>query len=385
MRDEILEIEKNIWNSYHTNENFGLYVGLSGIIMFYDYLHAAFGEEEYENKLLTLIEKTNELIEKKINSYSICSGLAGYGLALLRLQNKSVEIEEDYFLTIDSLLIDQFKEHYKSGNFDFMHESMGIAMYFIERYKTTESKLILKILNDFSHYLVSGINGDFFSILMKSSETRNNYYSFGIAHGIASYANFLIYLKKNVSTLDLDITKALKVCVDHLQKNKKYDGISKQFFANVFLIEDKKFIPSRLSWCQGDLGVSNALFNAGVFLEKDDLINDSVLLMNNSSLINFEDSGVRDFGFCHGSAGIAVQFFLAGQKYGLNYEPAINRWLEKIKQQTSNFETFFYYDNSRESYHPEVNLLLGSAGLALTLLTVNKVIDAKWLEVFNLH
>ena len=135
-KDTILTIEKNIWNSFNNENSSGLYHGISGIILFYDSLYQAYPLEEFEDKLLTIIEKADELIQENDNLLSICSGIAGYGITLLRLKNTTIEISEAYYETIDSFLIEEFELLYHSNNFDFMHGAMGIAMYFIERYKT---------------------------------------------------------------------------------------------------------------------------------------------------------------------------------------------------------------------------------------------------------
>lgn len=385
MKNKIVRIEKDIWDSYNNSINVGLYTGLSGLILFYDCLYEAYPLEEYENKLLAVIEKANQLIEEGIDSVSLCSGIAGYGLALLRLKNKSIDIDEDYFDSIDAIFLDDFQQLYKSNNFDFLHEAMGMAMYFIERYKVNKNKNSFEILTIFFQDLVLKINTDFKNVLVKSGENRGEHYSFGVAHGVASYVNFLIYFKENISAINVDISRPLKICINFLMSYKKYDIESKQYFANVFLPETNSSIPSRLSWCQGDVGISNSIFNAGTFLNDKELINEAILLMNQSTKIKFEDSGVNDFGFCHGSAGLVIQYYLASKKYNIDYSSSIDYWLEVLEKQTNNFEEFLCYDNLNKKYQPEINLLLGSAGLGLTLLTLENKIGTKWLETFNLY
>ncbi|SNA83160.1 hypothetical protein NO004_40003 [Flavobacterium psychrophilum] len=385
LKDKILKIEKNIWNAYNKENNIGLYNGLSGFILFYDSLYKAYPVEEFENKLLAVIEKANELIEEKQNSISLCSGIAGYGLTLLRLKADSIDISEDYFESIDTFLLEDFEFLSESNNFDFMHEAMGIAMYFIERYKLNKNSVVAEVLDVFAEKLIYQINIDFKNVLGKFEESRGNYYSLGMAHGVASYLNFLIYLKTHFTALNSDISKTLRVCVDFLVSYKKYDPKTKQYYANCFLLEENQFLPSRLSWCQGDLGVSNALYNTGVFLDDPILIEEAIALMNHSVSITFTDSGVDDFGFCHGSTGILVQFYLASKKYNIDYNQEIDHWVEIVKKQTNNFEEYLWYENSSNLYKPKYDILVGAVGLALTLLTIENKIDTKWLEIFNLH
>jgi lantibiotic biosynthesis protein len=383
--DKIIKIEKNIWNTFSKQNNIGLYTGLSGFILFYDSMHEVYKKGEFEDKLLQVIEKANELIENSQNLVSLSSGIAGYGITLLRLKNKNVEIDEVYFESIDAALIEDFQLFCKSNDFDFMHQAMGIAMYFIERYKTTKNTTVTEILDTFSKNLISEININFKNVLIQTDDNRGDYYSLGLAHGIAGYLNFLIYLKKHFTALDVDICEPLRVCVDFLVSYKRYDHNSKQHYPNVISLQTNSFLPSRLSWCQGDLGISNALYNTGVFLDDATLTNEAIKLMNHSATINFKDSGVNDFGICHGSAGILIQFFLASKKYNQDYSQEIDYWFEELKKQTNNFEEYNWFDNETNTYRSKVNLDLGSIGLGLTLLTIENKINTKWLEIFNLH
>jgi lantibiotic modifying enzyme len=388
MQDEkLLKIEKNIWDDFIKNDtdNIGLYVGLSGIILFYDSLFEAYPIEEYENKLLEVIEKVNEVIEVKQDSMTLCTGVAGYGLVLLRLKNKSIDIDEEYFETIDDILIEEFELLCSKNGFDFMHEAMGVAMYFIERYKISKNDKIAAILSNFSRDFIHKINADFKNVLVKNDDNRGDYYSLGLAHGVAGYLNFLLYLHKHFPTSDADIRTALRTCIEFLFSYKGFDDRSNQYYANVYSLKTKNFIPSRLSWCQGDLGVSNALYNTGVFLDDDSLINEAIELMNHSVSLDFKNSYINDFGFCHGSSGVLIQFYLAQKKYNIDYSQKIDYWFEILKEQTSNFEEYPWYSNREEKYFPEMNLLVGAVGLGLTILTVEDKISTNWLEMFNLH
>lgn len=381
----IFKIENYIWRNFNLETDSSLFTGLSGFILFYDSMNLAFPNQGFEEKLIAIIEKTNELIQENQNSVNLSSGIAGFGWALLRLNNKNVDIDQEYFESIDSILLEDFELHCNANEYDYMHEAMGIAMYFIEGYKKNKNDNLIAVLNKFSTSFIEKINLDFKNVLIKKDEDRGDYYSLGLAHGAASYLNFLIYLKTHFSELSLDISKSLRVCVDFLHQYKKYDNQSKQFYTNFIPLGDNRAIPSRMSWCQGDLGVSNALYNTGIYLNDNTIIDEAIDLMNNSSKINFGNSGVNDFGFCHGSAGILVQFYLASKKYKIDYDFQINSWLETLKKQTNDFEDFLWFDNSTNQYRQESNLLVGAIGLGLVLLTIENKIDLNWLETFNLH
>ncbi|MCL9804962.1 hypothetical protein NAT51_05500 [Flavobacterium amniphilum] len=383
-QDIIFKIEKSIWQSFNEIDNIGLYTGLTGYILFYDSLFEAYKLEEYENKLLTAISKTNELIEYTESTMSLSSGMAGYGLTLLRLHYNDLGLEEEYLENIDNFLVKDFEQLISEKKYEFMHQSMGIAMYFIERYKKNQDIKIIEILTNFSERLITEINNDFKEVLAQYDKNRGKHYSLGLAHGVASYMNFLIYIKSNLPNLKLEINKALQLCTDFLISQRKYDNESKQYYANVISAETDNHLPSRLSWCQGDLGISNALYNAGIYLNNKALTDEAEYLMNQSAKLNFTESGVKDFGLCHGSSGVIIQLYLASLKYKINYDKEIEYWFEIMRKQTNNYEEYNWYNNVTESYFPVSNLLVGKVGLGLVILTVNNKITTKWLEVFNL-
>jgi lantibiotic biosynthesis protein len=385
MQDILFKIEKNVWEGIPNENRIGLLNGLSGVALFYNYLYEVYRDDDFQNKLLIVVEKINTLLEEVASISSLCSGVAGYGLVLLKLKNTNIEIDEDYFENIDNLLLEDFEEMCINNNYDFLHGGMGIAMYFIERYKSNNGKALALILNNFSNDLINKIDTNFKDVLIENTFDRGNFYSFGLAHGVPSYLNFLIYLKKNFKGLKENIDKSIKICIDFLQAYKKFDSRTKQHYPNVFLIENNIEIGSRLSWCQGDLGVSNSLYNAGVYLNDEALISEAVELMNNTRIISFDESGVNDFGICHGSVGILVQYYLAGYKFNLDFSEDMDKWMKKVVQQTSNFNDFMAYDNQEDKYNNEINILEGAAGLGLVMLTKEKKIDIQWLEILNLH
>ena len=54
MENVLLTIEKKIWESIDNEERIGLFNGLSGIALFYDYLFLHDNREEYKEKLNNL-------------------------------------------------------------------------------------------------------------------------------------------------------------------------------------------------------------------------------------------------------------------------------------------------------------------------------------------
>ncbi|MFW0739922.1 lanthionine synthetase LanC family protein [Flavobacterium sp. T12S277] len=383
MESLILKIEKAIWESAMIENRVGLMDGLSGVAMFYDNMYKVYGIEEYRDKLLSIVDRINLLLSENETSSNLCTGIAGYGLMLIRLQEKSVEIDKEYFESIDLILQEDLYDSSAENNYDYLHGSIGIAMYFIERYKTNKNGLIVEILDKFSKELIHKINFDFEKVLIEPVFNDKHCYYFGLAHGVSGYLNFLIYLKNNFSEMSQDITESLDIAITFLRNHKNRNINDIQYYPNLLILETNEFVKPMVAWCQGDLGISNALYSSGVYLNDDALVKEASQLVNNISTISLEDSGIGDFGMCHGCIGIIVQYHLASLNLNHDYSTEINKWYRILDRKTNNFENLSSSNNDVDL--KEINLLDGLAGLGLGLLTVDEKIDTGWLQLFNLH
>ncbi|GIQ61017.1 hypothetical protein Flavo103_41530 [Flavobacterium collinsii] len=383
MNGSILKIEKAIWESAMTENRVGLMNGLSGVAMFYDNIYKAYGKEEYRDKLLSIVDRINSLLSENETSSNLCTGIAGYGLMLLRLQDKSIEIDEEYFQGIDLILQEDLYGSSEQNDYDYLHGSMGIAMYFIERHRTSKNDLIVEILDKFSKELIYKINYSFENVLVEPVFGDRQCYYFGLAHGVSGYLNFLVYLKKNFPEMDQDIRESLDIAITFLRNHKNRNINDIQYYPNLLILGINEFVKPIVAWCQGDLGISNALYTSGAYLNNDSLIKEAFQLVNNISTISLEDSGIGDFGMCHGCIGVIVQYHLASINLNHDYSEEINKWYKILERKTLNFENLKSSNN--DVVLTEINLLDGLAGLGLGLLTVDEKIDTSWLQLFNLH
>ncbi len=179
-----------------------------------------------------------------------------------------------------------------------------------------------------------------------------------------------------------NIDSSLKNIIDFMSRYKKYDVQSKQFYPAQVLINNNSISSSRLGWCQGDLGIGNSIYNSGLFLNDEILQNEGIKLINNTKKISIKETKVIDCGICHGSSGLILQYYLAFKKLNKSYNEVIDIWYENLKNQTNNFVEFesFFIDK----YVPETNILNGSTGLALVILTMESKIDIDWVKCLNL-
>lgn len=380
----VFEIEKQIWDSVSTENRIGVLNGLSGIALFYNYLIAIDDNEEYQNKLISIIERIDNLISENEYINSFCSGLAGYGWVLLKIKNENIDVDDDYLYNIDILLSKTLLENSTQNDYDFLHGGLGIAMYFIERYKFKKDQKIKDILMEFSNSIIDKINDNIETVFLNDFEKSNQKcFHFGLAHGISGFLNFFIHLQSIFEETSQDVKLVIKKIVDFIFKFKKYDEESKQFYPSHFMIEENVMRKSRLGWCQGDLGIGISIYNAGFFLDDKEVQQEGIKLINATKNITLNDSCVNDFAICHGSSGIILQYYLVAKKLDQDYTESIDIWLENLKNQTHNFVVFNSFMINK--YINETNILNGSSGLGLVLLTLEGKIDIDWIECLNLY
>ncbi len=383
-RSEILNIEKEVWNSVKNENDIGLLRGLSGIAFFYSKLFEVYEDEKYMTRLLEVVERIDGLVSEHTPTRTFYSGLAGYGWMLLNLKKNTVAISESYFETLDSILEDALFSFSNKNNYDFLHGATGVAMYFIERLKADKNNAnVLTILTHFSKDFLDKLINDLDKVIISiEDEGKKKVTYFGLAHGISSFINFLFYLSKHVRSLESEIKQALLKLINVLKSKKSFSTISQQYYPNH--IDNHGTISlSRLGWCQGDLGIGLSLYNAGILLSDNAIKKEAIELITSTEKISLKTSAVYDGGLCHGSAGLVVQYYLAHKKSALDTKEIQKKWYEELKKQTCNFtafKTYIYTDYIKDS-----NMLTGATGIGLALLTLNGMIESDWLRSLNLY
>lgn len=385
MTEDILNIEHYIWENVDNESRIGLYDGLAGTAFFYHRLLAVSNDKKHSERFVFILKKIDYLINNELQESTICSGLCGYAWVLLKCKSNKINIAKKYFKSIDTILLEELFVFSKQNNYDFMHGAMGIAFYLIESNNCNKKSIIAKALNKFIQDLSLKIQFDLKSVLEKSSVLFPEKHVFvGIAHGVAGFINFLTYANQYFAELSVDITDSLKILIDYLLNFKSNTYHSEQLYPNSVFVRTNEIKCAIFGWCQGDLGVANSLLNAATFFNDKSLKNEAVELLENSKKITFAESKIKDFGICHGSCGILIQYQLASNKLNTSYDECIEKWYFHLVQQTKNFKEFLSHQGA-DLYLKDMNLLSGATGLALVLLTCESDSNLDWLNAFNLH
>jgi lantibiotic biosynthesis protein len=143
--------------------------------------------------------------------------------------------------------------------------------------------------------------------------------------------------------------------------------------------------PSRLAWCYGDLGVGYAILKAGILTSNKNYVKygEKILINLTNKTIQDEKTGVKDAGFCHGSAGIAHLFNKVFQ-YSNNerFYKASKYWMEvalKMQNSDGSYSRCHYLDKEEKwQYVKDNGLIEGASGIGLSMLSYLEPNELSW-------
>jgi len=382
---DVLQSIRNQIKDYHKNElNVGVLSGLSGISIFLFHYSEFLQDEEIAHEATELIEISIEKLNGTYRLPTFCSGISGFAWALDYLYKYDfldIEVEE-YLLQLDTYLYKIMLQDFKQGRYDYMHNALGYAFYFLKRYHNTE----IKHLKDQYEQILSEVilNLDEISV-----NIQNNYaiwvsdvmgqdkpvVNFGLAHGLPSILSFFNKLTQVEKFKDTAKDK-IRNLSDFILKNKlKFDNkMGSTFPSYLYGTDYKNATESRLAWCYGDLGIASVIWNSGKILNNELLKSEAIEIFKHSSERNtFETTEVKDMYFCHGSFGIVHMYRNIYKDTGIiEFKDTSEFWIkEGLKM---------YEKNITENQGPELSILEGLAGVGLVLLSCLKNERMAWDE-----
>jgi hypothetical protein len=395
IRDKIEEIKITIDSGLKHIDNPYLMGGLGGIILFYNEYY----KHKKDSSDLSKIELTlNQVIEEafmKPNNYSFSYGLSGIGWLIEHLVNEKrlKKIDAKVFEQCDDYLMDIFKREITHGNYDYLHGSLGIALYFINKNKL--NKRALNMVVDCIERIADKSNGicAWNTYDQKTNSLKINNYNLGLSHGIPSIISILNCLrKKEIQTSRCEVLIEGGCNLILKCKNSVIaDGVKKT--NSLFPYETKKFLPSlptRLAWCYGDLGIASTLWQAGITLHNSQLKQEAVnIMLLATTRKNLSENGVIDAGICHGTAGIAHMFNLFYWKTKMIiFKEMANYWIsETLKKEKIENDLAIYksWDGGEQAWINNYGLLEGIAGIGLVLINHINDSEQNWDNCLLLH
>lgn len=376
-----------------TGAHAGLLGGYTGAALFYAYYFQLTGEEQHLDKAAAVVEKCLSALSDTPMDGSHCNGLSGIAWCLQHLGAIGLldtADTADAFTEIDAGVADFMAAELEGGQNDFLHQGLGGALYFLERWPAMEAAAplegLIQHLEDTALTLTGGIAWkDNFSSASEANKDQD-LFNLGLAHGVPAIIAVLARCyEKNIARhrvlplLDGSISWLL-------QTRNLASPVGQSLFPT--LVNASGDVAgaahSRLGWCYGDLGIAATLLGAGHRLQRGDYQHEALQVFRQVARErNVKNGAVHDACMCHGSAGIAHILQQAGLYYGDEQLLSASQywWKTTLEMNTwadgpAGFK--FYHHPDFVSSH---NMLEGITGIGLSLISfADTSIKPAWQE-----
>lgn len=329
-----------------------------------------------DSRIWERISKSLTAIQNGQLTYSFAAGMAGVAWAFLHLMNHNLLAADgldaqDIVADLDEPLFELSMELLQKGDYDYLHGGLSAGLYYVERQpSTTIARYVERLVDTLSATAVRFPNGDItwsFDDFGRRKVDESTLYNPGLSHGTASIAALL--------SLFYERGYARQRCAELIQGTLQWIWNSRnQSGISVFptMVSDKRQDQhSRLGWCYGDLGIANTFWLCGKTLHNgrwQSIACDTMLKAAQRRLPT--ETGVKDAGLCHGSAGIAHLFRSFARH---TPHPILTDAADYWMQQTALYalpETAenVFLANDLGTLTPNLGLLDGESSIGLVLL-----------------
>ncbi len=371
----------------------GVMACASGELLCLFYSSIYWDNQENYNLALNSLEKLIVVTDKN-SSGSFASGLPGLLWTLYHLEN--TDIVSDAGSMIDDEVINHYCqiaiEKISDGDYDFMHGGLGMALPLLESKRRTENQneYLTGMVDALYHQVQFDSDQAFLCYKGDLEKPDEKYISFGMAHGLSGIIAILskIYLQ-NIATARCKelIEKFVNLIISKKLENK-YSCLFPPIYKAGSTASHNGF--GRISWCTGDIDMAFALFHAfnalkiKSYKEEADNIIDYILTHNVvNTQYTFEGS------FCHGACGNGHMFSRLYNYTGNEaLAEAARYWFriayEKIKFENNALKISTGIKNEK-TWSGNTNVIMGIAGLGLTLLSAIAEVTPDWDDMFLLR
>lgn len=338
----------------------GLLAGYSGCALFYAYYYNLTGKKKHLKKVHQLLLKSIQALSEEALIPSHCNGVAGIVWTIQHLINAGFASEdglEDTFEEVDQLLGNIMEQQVAEGEYDFLHQGLGIALYFLEKEQPSPYlNILVKQLEKTAYKDEKGLRWrDHFS-KTQAERPEEPAFNLGLAHGIPA----IISVLEKIRQKGIDVSALLDPSINWLlsTKNKPEEGISSLYPVLVNIHNEAMTgKQSRVGWCYGDLSIATTLLNTGYKEEAHEIFAHTLQHRNR------QNGSVYDTCLCHGSTGISHIFRRA---YLTTGDPLLLEGAEYWLQETLKMNVFKYYANGE--YEDSYGILEGITGTGLALI-----------------
>jgi lantibiotic modifying enzyme len=337
----------------------------------YDYKYNKKKTSKSTSKLIhELFDYIQRTIQEDKYFQSFHTGISGaiWLLKYIELTYEYIELDRDSNFIFRDYTFKKAIRDFKAGHYDLFIGGIGNSMFLFENLETELIKNPSFVLTLASTRNSDGKGLYWKSKLLDGSGHIGEY--LGLAHGSASVLVF--YSKMAILNIEPDENKEIcsKIIHNILSHKRNYELAI--FPSEVF--ENNLHQNTRLAWCQGDLGIAAAIFNAGVTFNNKEWLDEAYDILHHiyTKRTDLEQNGIYDANICHGAAGVAHIFNKVYQYSKIpEFKKATDLWVEhtlyfaKYEDGVAGFKTM---DNERGLIN-STGLLTGISGIGLVLLS----------------
>jgi lantibiotic modifying enzyme len=359
----------------------GVLAGVSGKALFMFYYSLYTGNSKYADIGEQALAQALEIINNNYPYHSYCNGISGFAWACEHLaQHGFIESKDIAFLNeLKPYLFSSMEYDFAKGNYDFLHGGLGVGFYFMARKSNLkEINRLLECLEQTSEKMPDGCC-KWKSILDSKSQRMG--YNISLSHGMSSIVACMSKLYRQ----NPELSKAKEILSGAVKYiiQQQIPQLQISYFPNYSLeTENSLMVQSRLAWCYGDLGISQALLQASIALDDTKLQHFATEILHFScTRKDFNTNFVIDAGLCHGTAGIAQIFQRAySETNDLIFHDTANYWLEKTLEMAKfddGLAGFKKWAGIDKQWMTCYSLLEGITGIGLCLLSAldNKLLS----------
>ena len=338
----------------------------------------------------THLERAVDLLESQAMLPGLYAGFIGVAWVQSHTERRlygdsGVDICEE----IDEALLGLLQQSPWPDDYDLIRGLVGFGVYLLERYPRGRSRecleRVLDRLIETSRRDGRGITWHTPARLLLARqrlEFPDGFISLGVSHGVTGVFPVLA----GMISRGIGGERARSLFDDAfewLMAQRLPDG-APALFSN-FAGDVARADPSRLAWCYGDAGMAGALYAAARSAGHDRMRDTAIEAGRRAALRSFQESGVRDAGLCHGSAGVAHVFNRLFHWTGdARFRDASRDWHMKtldLKHPAGASTPYPMWDPAYEpgrGWRPELGLLEGAGGVALAMHAATTDIEPQW-------
>ncbi len=371
-------------------KSYSLLAGNSGIALFWYYYWSFTKKDKYFEKGNALILKSFGFTNTNVKN-SLCDGISGFMWVVNHLvSNNFIDGDcNELFYETEPTICSSMMEDIKKGNYDYLHNALGIGLYFLNRNNKQSIDYLEALIIELEKIAEKDINGLKWRSTIQTNNESKEVYNLSLSHGIASIIAFLSKAYKQ-DILKVKTKELLGGAITYLLSLKSDipDAYSGAYFPSWKYVNENEIETksSRLAWCYGDLGIGIILWQAAHILQNAEWEKMAIdILLHTTTRKDPIKEYVIDAGICHGSAGIAHIYNRMYHYTGiLAFKESAIYWLNVTLDKATFSDGLAGY---KTWYTPEYGgwknakgLLEGIAGIGLVLLAATSNTEPKWDE-----